>query len=146
MAPITANIEIARRPDDVFAYLDDLERHGEWQEQIVSAKKLVDGPTRVGTRVTERRRMGRREQSMTYDVTEHDPPRTSAFHGIDGPSRVVGKVKLDPIGDSSTRVSLVLDFEGHGVGKLLVPLARMQARKQVPKNQQRLKERLEAGA
>lgn len=32
MAPITASIEIARRPDDVFAYLDDLARHGEWQE------------------------------------------------------------------------------------------------------------------
>jgi hypothetical protein len=147
MAPITESIEIARRPEDVFAYLDDLARHGEWQEQVVSAEKHGDGPTRVGTKATEKRRMGGREQSITYEVTQHDPPRGSAFHGVDGPVRVDGKVTLTPIGDgSSTRVSLVLDFEGHGIGKLLVPLARMQARKQVPKDQLRLKERLEAGA
>jgi hypothetical protein len=60
---------------------------------------------------------------------------------------VVGRVTLDPVGDgSSTQVSLVLDFEGHGFGKLLVPLARSQAAKQVPQDQLRLKERLESGA
>ena len=147
MAPVTASIEIARRPEDVFAYLDDLARHGEWQDQIVSVERHGEGPTKVGTKATEKRRVGGREQTMTYEVTEHDPPRTSAFHGVDGPVRVAGRVTLDPVGDgSSTRVSLSLDFEGHGVGKLLVPFARSQARKQVLKDQHRLKERLESGA
>jgi len=147
MAPITASIEIARRPDDVFAYLDDLARHGEWQEQIISAQKQGDGPTQVGTKSTEKRRMGRREMTVSYEVTEHDPPRVFAFHGIDGPVRVVGRATLEPVGDgSSSRLSLVLDFEGHGLGKLLVPLARSQSRKQVPKDQQHLKERLESAA
>jgi len=147
MAPITASIEIARRPDDVFAYLDDLARHGEWQEQIVSAEKHGDEPTRVGTRSTERRRLGRREQTMTYEVTAHDPPRAFGFHGVDGPVRVVGRVTIEPLGDgSASKLSLVLDFEGHGFGKLLLPLARSQTRKQVPRDQQRLKERLESGA
>ena len=31
MAPITESVEISRSPEDVFAYLDDLARHGEWQ-------------------------------------------------------------------------------------------------------------------
>jgi uncharacterized membrane protein len=147
MAPITASIEIARRPDDVFAYLDDLARHGEWQEQLISAQKLGDGPTQVGTKSTEKRRMGKREMTTTYEVTEHDPPRVFAFHGIDGPVRAIGRATVEPLaGGSSSRVSLVLDFEGHGFGKLLVPLARSQSRKQVPKDQQRLKERLESAA
>jgi len=147
MAPITASIEIARRPDDVFAYLDDLARHGEWQEQIISAQKHGDGPTQVGTKSTEKRRMGKREQTITYAVTEHDPPRAFGFHGIDGPIRAVGRVTVEPLGDgSSSRVSLVLDFEGHGFGKLLLPLARSQSRKQVPEDQQRLKKRLESAA
>ncbi len=146
MAPITESIEIARRPDEVFAYLDDLSRHGEWQEQLVSAQTQGDGPTRVGTKSTEQRRVGGRVQTITYEVTEHDPPRAFAFRGVDGPVRVVGRATIEPIGDgSSSRVSLVLDFEGRGFGKLLVPLARSQARKQVPKDQQRLKERLESG-
>ena len=147
MAPIAASIEIARRTDDVFAYLDDLARHGEWQEQLISAQKLGDAPTQVGTKSTETRRMGKREQTTTYAVTEHDPPRVFGFHGIDGPLRAVGKVTVEPLaGGSSSRVSLVLDFEGHGLGKLLVSLARSQSRKQVPKDQQRLKERLESAA
>jgi uncharacterized protein YndB with AHSA1/START domain len=147
MAPITRSIEIARRPEDVFAYLDDLERHGEWQSEIVSARVDTEGPTRVGSRATETRRVGKREQTMTYEVTEHDPPRVFAFHGIDGPVRVVGRGTVEPVGDgSSSRVTIVLDFEGHGMGKLLLPIVRRQARKAVPKNQQRLKERLEGGA
>jgi hypothetical protein len=147
MAPITESIEIARNPADVFGYLDALERHGEWQESIVSAHAEPAGPTQVGTRSTEERRVGGRVQKMTYEVTEHDPPRAFAFRGIDGPVRPIGRATLEPVGDgSSTKISLELDFEGRGLGKLLVPLARSQARKQVPKDQQRLKERLEAGA
>lgn len=145
MAPITASIEIARRPEDVFAYLDDLARHSEWQEQLVSARVDTEGPTKVGTKATETRRMGKREQTATYEVTEHEPPRVFGFHGIDGPIRVVGRGTVDPVGDgSSSRVTIVLGFEGHGFGKLLLPIVNSQARKQVPKDQQRLKERLEA--
>ena len=147
MTAIKESIEISRRPEDVFAYIDDLARHGEWQESIVSSHVGTDGPTRVGSRATEVRRMGSREQTMTYEVTEHDPPRVFAFHGTDGPVRVVGRGTIEPVGDgSSSRVTLELDFAGHGFGKLLAPLAGSQARKQVPKDQQRLKERLESGA
>jgi hypothetical protein len=44
-------------------------------------------------------------------------------------------------------VTIELDFEGHGIGKLLVPLiVRQQARSEMPVNVQRLKERVEARA
>jgi uncharacterized membrane protein len=147
MASIRETIQIARRPEDVFAYIDDLARHSEWQESLVSAKVVTDGPTKVGSRATEVRRMGSREQTSTYEVTEHDPPRAFAFRGIDGPVQPVGRGTVEPVGDgSSSRVTIELDFTGRGIGKLLVPLARSQARKQVPKDQQQLKERLESGA
>ena len=76
--------------------------------------------------------MGSREQEITYEVTEHDPPRRLAFRGIDGPVRVVGRGTVEPVGDgSSSRVPIELDFAGHGFGKLLAPLARSQAGKQI---------------
>jgi hypothetical protein len=147
MAPITESIEISRSQEDVFAYLDDLARHGEWQASIVSARVDTDGPTRVGTRATETRRMGKREQAVTYEITQHDPPRSFAFRGVDGPIRVVGKGSVEPLDDGSrSRVTLELDFTGHGLGKLLVPLARKQAANEVPKSQQKLKSILESGA
>jgi hypothetical protein len=44
-------------------------------------------------------------------------------------------------------VTIELDFDGHGLGKLLVPLVvRRQAAGEMPKNMQNLKRRLEAGA
>ena len=35
---IRDSIEIARKPEDVFAYIDQLERHGEWQASILAVK------------------------------------------------------------------------------------------------------------
>jgi uncharacterized membrane protein len=146
MPPITHSIEINRPPEEVFAYIDDLARHKEWQDGIVSAKVNTDGPTKVGTTVTETRLVGKREMTQTWEVTEHDPPHTFAFRGIDGPVRVVGKGSVEAAGEGRSRVSISLDFEGHGLGKLMLPLARSQARKQVPKDQERLKAQLEGSA
>ena len=35
---VTNSIEIARRPEEVFAYIDHVDRHPEWQEKLVSSK------------------------------------------------------------------------------------------------------------
>ncbi len=145
MASINDSIEINRRPEDVFAYLDQLDRHGEWQGQIINTTVETDGPTRVGSRARDRRKVPGRVQEFTYEVTEHDPPRKVPFKVINGPIRPHGTVTVEPVGEASSRLTLNLDFEGHGLGKLLLPLVRMDAKKQVPKDQQRLKERLEAG-
>lgn len=144
---ITHSIEIDRRPENVFAYLDEPERHGEWQEAIVSAKVESAGPVGVGTRVHEVRKVGNREQDTSYEITEHEPPRRSAFRGIAGPVRPVGTVTVEPVGDGSkSRVTLDFNLVGHGIGVLIAPFARMQAKKDIPKAQERLKARLEEGA
>jgi carbon monoxide dehydrogenase subunit G len=144
---ITHSIEIDRQPEEVFAYLDQHERHREWQDQIVSSKVATDGPVRVGTRIHETRKIGRREQDTSYEITEHDPPRRSGFRGIAGPVRPVGTVTVEPLGDGSrSRVNIDFDLVGQGIGKLFAPLARMQAKKDIPRMQEQLKARLESGA
>jgi uncharacterized protein YndB with AHSA1/START domain len=147
MAPTVHSVEIARPPEEVFAYLTDFSQATEWQENLVSANVEGDGPFGVGSRVRMTRRIGKTERTMTNEVTEHDPPRSWAFRGIDGPVRAKGKGTLEPDGDGArTRFTMELDFEGHGIGKLLVPLVvRRQARGDVAKSQERLKERLESG-
>lgn len=148
MAAITDTVEINRRPEDVFAYIDDLERHGEWQEDIVSVRIEGEGTTKVGTRAVEVRKMAGREQKVTYEITEHNPPRSFAFRGTDGPIRPVGKGTIEPLdGGERSRFTIEFDFDAHGIGgKLLRPVALAQAKKAIPKGQQRLKERLESGA
>jgi hypothetical protein len=146
MTAITQSIEIARRPEDVFAYLDDYSRHTEWQTNLVSAHVDGEGPIGVGTKITEVRRMGKREQPVSIEITEHNPPRSFAFRGTEGPVRPVGRGMIEPVGDgSSSRFTLELDLQGHGFGKMIAPMARKQAAKQIPINQQKLKELLESG-
>ena len=107
-------------------------------------KVETDGPTRVGSRAREKRQVPGGVREMTYEITKHDPPHRVSFRGIDGPVRVVGAVTVSPVDGGGSRVSLEIDLVGHRLGKLLVPMARSQLRKQVPLDQQRLKERLEA--
>jgi hypothetical protein len=147
VAPVVHSVEIARSQEDVFAYLDALERHAEWNPDIVSSKRETDGPTGVGSRATDVRRGpgGVGKQSITYEITEHDPPRKSVFRGVNGPVRAVGTVTVESVGDGGSRVTIELDLRGHGlVGAIFAPLIRRQARTHVPKAQQKLKERLES--
>jgi uncharacterized membrane protein len=147
MNMITHSVEISRPPKDVFAYLDQLERHSEWQESLVSTKVETDGPTRVGSRATDTRRVGGGTRQITNEITEHDPPWRVAFRGVAGPVRPIGKVRVQPLeGQTRSRVTLELELEGHGLGKLIAPRARRDASKQIPQDHARLKELLEAGA
>jgi len=148
MAAIVETVEISRRPEEVFSYMTDPSHLVEWQESLVSSRLEGGGTPTVGSRLTQTRRVGRGERTMTMEVTEHNPPRQFAFRGIDGPVRAVGKGTVEPLEDGArSRVTVELDFEGHGIGKLLVPLiVRRQAQKELPRNQQNLKERLESNA
>jgi len=146
MAAIVHSIEISRSPQDVFSYLTDIPRSREWQESLVRAQLVEDSPLAVGSRVIQTRRTPLGERTMTMEVTEYSPPRRYAFRGIDGPIRAIGQGTVEPLGDGTrSRVTIELDFEGHGIGKLLVPLVRRQARSEVPRNEQQAKERLEGG-
>jgi hypothetical protein len=67
----------------------------------------------------------------TASTDRSEPPSTSPVEPLTGTSR--------------TRLTISLDFEGHGGGKVLVPLlVRSQSRKEMQRNMTRLKERLEA--
>ena len=56
---------------------------------------LMHARIRVGTRVTETRKVPGGNRSMTYEITEHDPPRQSSFQVLDGPIRAIGTVSVD---------------------------------------------------
>jgi uncharacterized protein YndB with AHSA1/START domain len=143
---IKHSIEINRPAEEVFAYLDQVDRHNEWQGSLVSTTVETDGPVRVGTRVVERRSIPGGARDFPYEVTEHDPPRKFSFRGTAGLIRPAGTYTVDPTGESSSRLNSELDLEGHGIGRLFAPLALRQADKQMPVDHQKLKQLLETGA
>lgn|SRR5437763_3167221 len=145
MAPITTSIEVARPAEKVFAYVTDPSTFPQWQRRVVSGH-LDGGTARAGSTCTTIRRIGGRERKVITEITECDPPRRWADRGIDGPIRAVVAVTVEPLANrSQSRVKIELDFTGHGIGELLVPLVvRRQAANEMPENMRRLKKRLEA--
>jgi len=145
MAPIVHSVEIDKGPDEVFAYVTDPSHFTEWQAAVVSAHAEDSGPLQEGSRLVMTRRMGMREQTMTAEYTEHDSPRSYAFRVLDGPVRALGKGSFEPLGEGDrTRFTFEIDFEGHGIGKLLVPLVvRRQAEKELAQSHKDLKIKLE---
>ena len=148
MAPLVSTIEIARPQDEVFCYVTDPATFAEWQQGVVSGSVEAGDTPALGSKCTTTRRIGGSERPSTSEITKLDPPTSWAVHGIDGPIRAIVNVTVEPVnGRDQSRVTIELDFEGHGIGKLLVPLVvRRQARNEMRVNMGRLKERLEARA
>jgi uncharacterized protein YndB with AHSA1/START domain len=146
MAMIVSEIEIARPPEEVFSYVTDPSRFAEWQEGVVGGGMEGDHSPVVGSKCTTTRKIGGAERASTSQITENSPPRSWAVRGIDGPIRAIVRVTVEPLDKPvRSRVTIALDFEGHGIGKLLVPLVvRREARKEMPANLKRLRERLES--
>ncbi|WP_344215094.1 SRPBCC family protein [Kribbella sancticallisti] len=145
MAFIVSQVEIADRPEEVFAYVTDPGRFSEWQQNVTGGS--LDGEVAaVGEICRTTRRIGGREREVASEVTRMDPPRGWGVRGIDGPIRATVDVTVEPIDDGqASRVTIDLDFTGHGIGRVLVPLlVRPQSRKEMQRNMARLKARLES--
>jgi uncharacterized protein YndB with AHSA1/START domain len=147
MPPIVSDIDIARPPDEVYAYVTDPSRFPEWQHDVVRVRVEPGRPPGVGTRFTTTRRIGRVEQTTTQEVTAAEPPRSWAARGVDGPFRPSAAVTVEPLdGGAGSRVTFALDFQGQGIGRLLpLEVIRRMAAKGAPRSYRNLKERLERG-
>lgn len=146
MAPITTTTEIDRSAKEVFAYATDPTRFNEWQKGVVDGQLDQAGTPQVGAKCMTTRRIGGANRPSTSRLDHINPPRTWGVKGIDGPIRATVDLTVEPLAGTRSRLIIAVDFEGHGIGKILVPLlVRRQAQKEMPGNLAALKQRLETG-
>jgi Polyketide cyclase / dehydrase and lipid transport len=149
MPAIVTSTEVDRPAADVFAYATDPTRFSEWQQGVVDGH--MDNPAdetgtpAVGSQCVTTRRIGGANRPATAELVHIDPPISWGVRGTDGPIRAAVDVLVEPVTDARSRLTISVDFTGHGIGKILVPLiVRRQARKEMPGNIAMLKQRLEA--
>src|SRR5512132_2986397 len=107
MPPIVSHIQIARPPDQVYAYVTDPSRFPEWQHDVVRVRIQGGRPPSVGSRFITTRRIGPAEQTMTQEITELSPPRRWAARGVDGPIRPSADVTVESLeGGTRSRVTI----------------------------------------
>ena len=148
MPAIVASTEVERPAAEVFAYATDPTRFSEWQKGVLDGHMDVTadhtGSPPVGTKCRTTRRIGGASRPVTSELSYIEPPRTWGVRGIDGPVRAAVDLVVEPITDSRSRLTISVDFTGHGIGKVLVPLVIWEARKEMPDNMTVLMQRLEA--
>jgi len=147
MSPITASTEVDRSAADVFAYVTDPTRFCEWQKGVVEGHMDERSTSGAGAKCVTTRRIGFVQRPVNAEVTHIEPPRAWSVRGIDGPIRAEVDVTVEPVTEHRSRLTIAIEFRGHGVGKVLVPLiVRREARKEMPANLATLKARLEQSA
>ena len=126
-------IEIARTPEDVFAYLTDVSNVPTWQAGVKSSE-LRDG------RIEESRSLFGREVHTTLEIVEQDEPRLFTLRALDGPVAFTVRHELEQVEDG-TRLTVTADGEVSGFAAGL--LAR-GAERQFRKDFERLRQILES--
>jgi uncharacterized protein YndB with AHSA1/START domain len=144
MTPTTVTVDVDRPAEEVFAYAIDPTHFKEWQNGVVTGRMDRPGVPQVGDHCVTTRRIGGAARPSTSEVVRIDPPHAWSVRGIDGPIRASVDLDVEPLTDSRSRLTISVDFDGHAIGKVLVPLmVRRQAAKEMPTNVQALKALLE---
>jgi carbon monoxide dehydrogenase subunit G len=135
-------VEIARPPEDVYAYLADPTHLRDWQADVEEVRDSPGGPLPVGATFTEVRSfMGKRAVS-TLEVIAAEPGRELSLETVEGPVHVVVRHLLEPARDG-TRLRLEADADLGKLAGLGGPLVRRAAERRARADVARLKELLE---
>ncbi|NUW41274.1 SRPBCC family protein [Nonomuraea rhodomycinica] len=115
-------------PEAVFAVLADLERHPDWQADVLSAH--VDGPVRQDATVTQVRKVMGKRAEITLTVAELVPGERLVLRTAPGTRPGVTQRYTVTADGPGSRVEFRLELDG--VPKLAEHLVRAQLGKQVP--------------
>ena len=124
-----ATVVVDRPIEEVFAVLADGTNDPKFSSRVLEIAKTTDGPPGVGTVYASTVKDAGMKTKREFELTEFEPPTRIRWTEIS--KNVVtapeGGYDLARDGDR-TRVTLYNVLEGHGLGKLIAPLALRSAR------------------
>ncbi|HVA32078.1 MAG TPA: SRPBCC family protein [Gaiellaceae bacterium] len=136
-------VEVARTPEDVFAYLTNVSNLPAWQSGVHSAQIEDAGPPRTGARIRESRHMLGRELNTTLEITGYDPPRTFVLKALNSPVPFTVRHEL-AASDGGTTLTVVAEGDAAFLPGFASGIMARRAEKQFRKDFERLKKQLEA--
>jgi uncharacterized protein YndB with AHSA1/START domain len=146
-AKATCSVVVQRKPEEVFAYLADVDRHGEWSPKAYRVEGL-DGPVTLGSRFTSFGWVPKdADHRNDVEVTTFEPSRRIQFTAHERGQDFLSTYVLTPQGDA-TKVDKLIDMpKPDGVGGAFFPLVVGGFIKPATqKGMNMLKAKLEAGA
>jgi uncharacterized protein YndB with AHSA1/START domain len=142
----SATTTINRPIAEVFAFLADGTNDQKFSPRVQEIKKTTDGPVGVDTVFASTVKDAGMTSSREFKLTEVDQPTKIRWTEVSKNTITVpdGGYDLEPAGDGATRMTIFNNFEGHGFGKVILPLASRAAKKDADAFAGRIKAAVEA--
>jgi uncharacterized membrane protein len=97
----TRSISISRPVSEVFAFVADGEKAGQWRPAVLDVAHVSGEGAGAIYRQGHKGPGGRRIAS-DYEVTAYEPNRRLAFRAIAGPVRPTGEYRFEAVGDTTS--------------------------------------------
>jgi uncharacterized protein YndB with AHSA1/START domain len=113
MSSVVSNYQIGidAKPEDVFAYVSDLTKHGEWSENL-TVESVSDGEVAVGSEYRSTGKMMGKQVQNTIRITEFESPSRISFETNDGSNDFLQEIVLSQQGEGTLlerRVSMEMN-------------------------------------
>lgn len=146
MSGFSGTAVIDRPIEEIFAFLADGTNDKKFSPRVQSIEKVGDGPVGVGTVFRSTVKDAGMTTQREFELTEVKAPTKIRWTERSKNSITVptGGYDLEPSGEGSTKMTIHNEFEGHGIGKLLLPLAARAAAKDAAAFAGRIKAAVEA--
>lgn|SRR5436190_15991911 len=142
----SATTTINRPIEEVFAFLAAGTNDPKFSPRVQEIRKKTDGPVGVGTVFESVVKDAGMKSNREFELTQVDQPGTIRWSERSKNAVTVpnGGYDLEAAGTGATRVRIFNEFEGHGFGKVVVPLATRAAKKDADAFAGRIKAAVEA--
>jgi hypothetical protein len=125
-----ATVTVDRPVEEVFAFLADGENDKEFSPRIVEIEKTTDGPPGVGTVYASTAKDGGVKAKHEFELTAFEPSSKIRWKELTSSPVSVPEGGYDmAAAGAGTELSFFNLLEGHGFGKLILPVAIRSARK-----------------
>ena len=145
MIKVEYSVVINQPVEEVFSFMSNVENNPLWVSGVLETKLTSPGPMAVGSTGTDVRQFLGRRMESTWEVTEHEANKKSAFKVASGPMPFEGVWTFEPV-EGGTKVTFVAQGEPGGFFKLAEPLVGRIAKRQIENDHDNLKDLLEAQA
>jgi uncharacterized membrane protein len=114
--PLTASdsVVIERPPEEVFAYVSDLQNIPEWGALSGEMRKETEGPPEVGACYTADLTFLGRRLVIPYEVSAYEPPRLFVFRSLGGPLHDEYTYTFEEEPGGGTRFSMAIEMQPDG--------------------------------
>ena len=145
MRSVEREATIGVPPDELFAYLADLDNLDEWMAGIVSAEVTTPGDLGRGSTARVVRALGGQQVEASLIVAEYEPPRrlviTSEVSGV----RVAATLALQPTAGDATDLRFAMEIRGSMLTRFMEPMIAGAAGGEIDTTLERLRARFARG-